>query len=335
MSKDDPLSQYSIPPERLAEAGVWIARLHGDECDEAVRAGFKHWLNADRLNAAAFELTTDVWEEAHGLRRLVPFAYEQPVPRSRRSVVLGGFAAAAAVILMTIGFMLFIHQGDVTTNIGEQRSLALEDGTRVFLNTATRIDVHYDKKVRRVELVSGEVFFDVAKRPDWPFIVQAGGHRVRALGTSFAVRYEPDRTAVTLVEGKVSVSSTMKTPVATNDDHASAPSDGVVTLNAGQRLTFDANDKIMLDRPAMENVTAWRRGKVVLDDTLLFDAVAEMNRYSTTKLTIERTETAQLRVNGLFQAGDSLSFAKAIAQAYGLGIVEKPREILITGLPRT
>jgi transmembrane sensor len=336
MKTEHPVSEYSIPPERLAEAGVWVARLHSDDCDGAMRTGFKQWLNAHPLNAAAFELTTEVWEEAHALRQVMPLASERSPSTTRRFLVTG-FAVAAAMILVAVT-LVFFRQSDVTTSIGEQRSLALEDGTRVFLNTATRIRVHYDKNARQIEVLSGEVFCDVAKRPDWPFLVEAGGHRVRALGTSFAVRYESGRTAVTLVEGKVSVASGKVPPLDNrNLDTQQEPSQSgeVINLVAGQRLSFDANQNATLDTPVLENVTAWRRGKVVLDDTRLADAIVEMNRYSKTKLAIERAETAQLRVNGLFQAGDSLSFAKAIAQAYGLGVVEKPGEILITGLPRT
>ena len=327
MKTEHAVSEYSIPPERLAEAGVWVARLHSDDCDAAMRAGFKQWLNAHPLNAAAFELTTEVWEEAHGLRQVMPFA---PEPSTARRFLATGFAVAAAMIVLAVT-LVFFRQPDVTTSIGEQRSLALEDGTRVFLNTATRIRVHYDKNARQIEVISGEVFCDVAKRPDWPFLVEAGGHRVRALGTSFAVRYESDRASVTLVEGKVSVASDKVPPL----NNRNAGTGEVINLVAGQRLSFDTNQNAILDRPVMENVTAWRRGKVVLDDTPLADAIVEMNRYSRTKLTVERAEAAQLRVNGLFQAGDSLSFAKAISQAYGLRVVEKPREILITGLPRT
>jgi transmembrane sensor len=168
----------------------------------------------------------------------------------------------------------------------------------------------------------------VAKRPDWPFIVKAGNRRVTALGTSFVVRYDEQLTAVTLVEGKVSI--TPERPP-TGGSRQSAPAD-TFTLYPGQRLTF-TGPQAQLDAPSMERAVAWRQGLVVLDDTPLASAVAEMNRYNGTKLVIERPETGTLVVNGLFQTGDSLSFARAVAQTYGLHVIERHDTIVLAGVP--
>ena len=72
-----------VPSEHLAEAGVWIARLHGDERGAALEAGFRQWLHANTLNARAFELATEVWEEAENLRRIVPFTPTAPAKPNR------------------------------------------------------------------------------------------------------------------------------------------------------------------------------------------------------------------------------------------------------------
>lgn len=347
MSQLEPASIRPVPPERLAEASVWIARLHGDTRGRATEQGLRRWLQEDPDNVRAFELATEVWDDAENLRSVVPFRPLTPVehrPRWRPVAAV----LACAMLLVVVGVAWFEYAGVIATKVGEQRQLVLEDGTRVFLNTDTRIVVKYDEKARRVELRRGEALFNVAKQPSWPFIVVAGDRQVRAVGTSFVVRKDAQRVAVILVEGKVLVSPVVPAltefaqptidPPDAIEESPSVPAsarqgNGAIALAAGQRLTFSAGAPARLDAPSVEKTTAWRRGQVILDDTPLQAAVAEMNRYNETKLVIEDPATRGLLVNGLFQAGDSSHFANAVAHAYGLTVVTRGDEIVISGKP--
>lgn len=348
MSPTESQTGKPVPPERLAEASVWIARLHGDSRGRALENGLRRWLLEDADNARAFALATEVWDDAASLRRFVPFHQserKQSLLRWRPMLV----AASCAMLLVIAGIVWSqFYWGVISTAVGEQRHLVLEDGTRVFLNTDTRIAVKYEKRARRVELRQGEALFNVAKRSDWPFIVVVGDRQVRALGTSFVVRKDAQRMAVTLVEGSVLV-----TPVvsAVNDPApvvieapgavaqtpsvpASVRSDGAqFKLTPGQRLTFSNDAPTRLDTPSVERTTAWRRGQVILDDTPLRAAADEMNRYNETKLVVREPEAAALLINGLFQAGDSTHFANAVAQAYGLTVIQRGDEIILSGKP--
>ena len=80
----------------------------------------------------------------------------------------------------------------------------------------------------------------------------------------------------------------------------------------------------------MEKATAWRRGQVILDDTPLRAAAEEMNRYNTTKLVVADDVAADLVVSGLFQAGDSMRFANAVAHTYKLNVQERGAEIILS-----
>jgi len=243
--------------------------------------------------------------------------------------------ATLAVVGIAVGIFFYQHAG-VSTGVGEQRSLTLQVGTRVFLNTATRVIVHYDRRVRKVELKTGEALFDVAKRPDWPFVVEAGGRRVNALGTSFVVRRDEQGLAVTLVEGRVTVAPEVPPPPgrrAGNVVTDAATSGEVFTLSPGQRLTFPPDKEAQLDTPSLGRAIAWRQGHIILDDTPLSNAASEMNRYNSVKLVVERPEAQALLINGLFQVGDSLSFAKAVGKTYGLTVTERPHEIVLSGTP--
>lgn len=346
MSPTETPTRQPVPPARLAEASVWIAKLHGDGRGRAIEHGLRRWLQENPDNARAFELATEVWEESANLRRFISLpGSERKQARTWWRPMLA--AASCAMLFVVAGLVWLQFRGVISTDVGEQRQVTLDDGTRVFLNTDTRIDVKFDEQARRVELRRGEALFNVAKRTEWPFVVLVGDREVRALGTSFVVRKDAGRTAVTLVEGSVLVTplpaainnvapKIIEAPGASVEMPSlpeSLPDDHGVKLAPGQRLTFSNDAPVKLDTPSVDRTTAWRRGQVILDDTPLQTAAAEMNRYNQTKLVVENPEAGSLLINGLFQAGDSTHFANAVAQAYGLTVIQRGNEIVISGKP--
>jgi transmembrane sensor len=349
MSTKAPNSTKKLSAAALAEAAAWIARLHGPNRTPEVEGGLRRWMAEDPERAAAFELLTDTWEKSVRIRRR-PF--EQVAswqwPGFRISFSGAALGCMAVAIIAVIGTLVYLHDDGFATAIGEQRTVILEDGTRVFLNTNSRAVVHYDRQARHVELVRGEAVFEVAKRPDWPFIVRAGREQIRALGTAFLVRRDQDNMAVILVEGKVTVSpldssaaqappstpqpqltlssnsrassygASTLAPAASAANPVQSTSEGIITLSPGERLIIEGNQAPRLDHPSLDAVTAWQRGQVTLDNTPLADAVADMNRYSTTRLIIEDPRIAAIPIDGVFRVGDSEDFAQAVARNYNL-----------------
>jgi transmembrane sensor len=297
-----------------------MARLHGPNRTQEVEAGFRRWLGDDPEHASAFELLTDTWEKSARLRRHSVGAgsgWRRIGARVGFSRMAFATAAAAAVLIPVALF--FFRSDAVTTGIGELRTLVLDDATRLYLNANTRVRVHYDKQFRRVTLERGEALFEVAKRPDWPFVVSAGGREIRALGTSFDVRRDEQDLVVTLVEGKVTVTPKSEPTLEQKP----------FVLSPGQRLTFAKAGPATIDRPPLERVTAWKLGQVNLDNTPLADAVAEMNRYSRQRIVIDDPSVAAIRVSGIFIAGDSANFAHAVGKAYRLRVLEQSPELIV------
>jgi transmembrane sensor len=304
----------------LSEAGAWMARLNGPYRSRRVEQGFQKWLKDDPRHAEAFRLIAVDWEGIGELKRFASVSIGAPahtavMPAQRRAISGLPLAAAAVLVAAVAAAFYFVGSGGVTTGVGEQRILTLADGTRVHLNTATHIVERYGDSERLIHLESGEALFEVAKESGRPFVVEAGGQRVRALGTSFVVRKDRDRLAVTLVDGKVAVSS--------------------VELSPGQRLTVTGHRPPVIDRPEISRLTAWQQGKVAIDHMRLSEVVAEMNRYSTLELVIEAPQTQRLFISGVFSVGQSASFARAVAQSYGLEVVERGDRIVLAGLPRS
>jgi transmembrane sensor len=307
--------------EVRVEAATWIARLR-DERGPDVEAELQQWLGESAEHQRAFKRMAQVWEQAGNIRMRA--RADVSATRRGRSRFSPWAAAAAAALLAVITITTVYWRENVfTTAIGQQRVRVLQDGTQVVLNTDTRIEVNYDERFRRVRLVRGEARFDVSKRPAWPFLVSVGDQEIRALGTSFIVRHDNDQDlSVTLVDGRISVA-----PVAGNGE---APPQAPQVLAPGQRLVISRHHSPAVDRPELRRVTAWERGRVEFDATPLEDAATEMNRYTTTRLVVPDTEVAQLRIGGVFRAGDSDEFVKIVTAAFGLRAERNGRDIVLS-----
>ena len=309
-----------VTPDLIAEASAWVAILHGPERTSVAERGFAQWLKRSEGHARAFEEATAIWEEARNLPRPTRLRTSSRKVAPNRFMQFG-LLAAAAIAAVTFVTAMLIRGAGVSTRVGEQRLLALDDGSNVVLNTDTRVIVRYDRDSRTIELKAGEALFEVAKQPNRPFIVIAGDRRIRALGTSFSVRRYENRVAVTLVDGKVSVAP-LSAPAKSREQGTDRDLAGVV-MAPGERVVFEPQKTITTDRPPLDKVLAWQYREVALDDVMLAEAIAEMNRYSRKPLVADLPDAGSIRITGLFRAGDSLSFARAVAAAYRLEVSDE------------
>src|SRR5688572_17460280 len=146
------MSSVKCAREQVREAAVWMTLLRGPDRTEKLERGFNRWLKADPGHKAAFGTISTAWEATAALPR-------GPFPRLTRWQRAGfreGFlrAAGAVVALALIAvaaILLYQRNAGVATGIGEQRMLALDDGSRIFLNTHTRVVVRFDERQRLVE----------------------------------------------------------------------------------------------------------------------------------------------------------------------------------------
>lgn len=312
-----------------AEAAAWAALLRGPQRDAAMEADLQRWVAADPLHAKAWELASDAWEGIASLPRLFPRLAPKRV-RSRARF-LRPIAVVAAVCAAFAAWALFFLGRTVTTAVGEQRTLTLTDGSRVELNTNTRLIVHYDRHTRTVTLTAGEAYFDVAHERR-PFVVIAGSRKIIAVGTSFTVRrdVDADATTVTLIEGRVAVA-----PLEAANVLPPEPIPEVTVLSAGERFHLRRNARPIVDTPPVDQAIAWMRGQLIFDHTPLPEAVAEFNRYSPIRIRIRSPEAAEIRLGGLVRITDAHGFARAIADQYGLRLTAEGNELVLQTLDRS
>jgi len=309
MSGEQHLSKEPLSREILAEAAAWIAELHDSERNPNVEVRVHAWLKEDERHRQAFERMTHAWDTSGALqpRGQVTATVGRSPARRRGSVSWAAGLAAAAAVVAFAGWYFF-RQDAIATGIGQQQSRLLRDGTRVLLNTNTRIVVRYDEHTRRVRLLKGEALFDVSQRPSWPFVVEVDGQEIQALGTSFIVRHDDSQDlSITLVEGKVSVTAS-----------SAAASSQAQVLSPGDRLSVSRDRSLALDRPDLNRITAWERGRIEFEDTRLEDAAVEMNRYSPRQISIADKELGKLAITGVFRAGDQEEFLQAVTATFRL-----------------
>lgn len=322
-----------------AEAALWVARLHGPGRSRAMELACLAWQARSAAHRHAFECCTDVWLEVPGVMTAGDLSAGsadapetgQPVRdgllRGRRAVLALAAAGVAAVAGVAWVFEPWHGGHEYSTGVGEMLSLVLDDGTRLSLNTDTRLRVSFSSAQRSISVDRGEAVFEVASDTARPFVVRVSGSEVVALGTVFAVRLDPATPAnyqtldVTLLEGRVSVRSAARSGA--RDIAPAQP----LEMKQGQRVRLRKTGESAravrqeVDQPSIDQLMAWQRSEAVFDGVPLADAVAEMNRYSRTPVALS-PEVAQSgrRISGRFRTGDSATFAQAVAAVHGLAL---------------
>ena len=302
---------------RLEEAAEWRVRL-GRNPSLGQAPEYLHW-SSDPLNASASEAVSQGWASV-GALETSPEMLElrrQALTNLRRAgarrwhtrkVKLG--AAVAAVVIGVIGAAtLYLGPHLPTyyqTDIGERRVVALPDGSRISMDSDTRVRVAYQKTARSITLDRGRSRFDVAHDSSRPFTVTAGPRTVVAVGTSFDVERLQSTVLITLIQGQVVIEGA--------EPELTTPT---ISLNAGQQLviTRDMQPNIVAADPQVAR--AWESGRLLFRDESLGDAVARVNRYTAHPIQIDPS-IASIRVSGVFNAGDIGSFVSAVTSYFAV-----------------
>ena len=201
-----PAHQSADPLETATD---WFARRRSGEMTAADAQALEAWLAADPVHAEAYQAAERMWLDT-GLDAIrehprILALRERGLNRTRRRrwmVAIPAVAACLAVIVAAPSMLgpglrtpeLFAPsiQQEFRTSVGQRTTVKLPDGTAVTLDTDTVLRTRETETRRMVWLDKGQAFFRVHKDPSRPFIVAAGDHLVRAIGTAFDVRVDAD-----------------------------------------------------------------------------------------------------------------------------------------------
>ncbi|VVD66413.1 FecR family protein [Pandoraea iniqua] len=325
-----------LPESVTLAATEWFVRLQANEMTTsgmggvetvaqtraraADQAAWQRWHDAHPQHAQAWQRLVDFGSQlrtippvvAHGT--LLRMATRKAATSQSRRRVLGLFAlATVAGAAWTARDSATVQslRADLSTGVGERRTVQLDDGTALALNTDSAVDVRYTQDTRRLRLLRGEIAVTTGADADHghrPFFVDTAHGRLQALGTHFLVRQQNDTASVIVLEGAVRV-----TP-------SGAAGDAIV-LTAGQGATFDATAirSRFDDTSAANAAAAWTQGMLVVHAMPLGDFLAELSRYRRGHLGCA-PEVANLLVSGIYPVDDTDRVLDMLARALPLEI---------------
>ncbi|QRM45764.1 FecR family protein [Rhizobium sp. BG4] len=267
----------------IETAAMWVARLGSRDTTPEDQREFETWVSSNPEHAAAYEEMRSLWSD---LAR---------VPRSvGRKRSWGATSGALSVLIVALGIYGADRAGfidrlraDYYAPVGGREIVALADGSRLTLNTDTAVQVRFSAHERRIVILRGEAFFDVAPDASRPFIVDGYRSDAMAVGTHYAVRVGGE-DSVAVEEGHVAVSS----------------SNRKVVLGAGEVASIKRGGEIVSGAADIDGLTSWRDGKLVFSGRRLADVLDELGRYQHGVVVVVGSELRDLKVSGTFDTAN-------------------------------
>ena len=300
------------------QAAEWYACLRDGKASAAQRSAWQHWLRQDEMHSTAWRYVEEVSSSfepvraAPDSRRVVDKLNTANERLHMRRRALASVAVLAGTGLLSwfswrqswLPSSVMTLAADHSTQTGEQGHLVLDDGSKLWLNTATAIDVQFTAQARHIVLISGEIFIQTAQDMARPFTVQTPQGTMRALGTQFNVRMDPDCTQLAVYEGAVQVST--------------STGQNTATVQAGKQVHFNAQH-IKQSMDADQAREAWTQGVLVADNISLRSVIQELSRYRKGYLGVDES-VAELKVYGSFPLHDTDHVLKMLASALPIRI---------------
>ncbi len=305
-------------------AAAWVSRrdrgLTPTEQDE-----FFQWLAADPRHGERLARHQRGWSQLAHLAQWRPEHGAEPnadllappvrLPARSRNILrwLAPLTLAAAA---SLALVLFTSRdapapAAVTAEPG-YRQQVLDDGTLVELNRGAQLTVAFTAAERRVQLTYGEALFTVAKNPARPFVVEAGGITVRALGTAFNVRLGPAEVDVLVTEGRVQL------------DRPAAPLAAPPLVVAGQRAVVPLADHApvttAVSRAEIDRLLAWQPKLLEFVSTPLTEVAAEFNRRNRVQLVVADPALAALPIGASFRSDNVDGFVRLLEASFGVRV---------------
>lgn len=309
------VARMTTKPASIAEqeAMDWLVRRQSEDWCAEDDCAFEAWLAASAEHRRAFADIEALWSGLDRYKtRTFPLrdaarAYRPPPPWPVLRYWAVGLALSLTVALVVLlgprwwnDDLESVHR----TARGERRTIMLTDGSQVEINTDTELRVRINSETRSVWLTRGEALFTVTVDTSRPFEVMSGNGRIRDLGTRFDVYQSPDQVSVTVLEGRVQITT----------DRANA-----TPLAAGQQVAYSPNGELSSVSTAdVAAVTAWREGRLVFQRQTLGEAVAQMARYHAVEIVFEDPTLATLKISGTFTTDDLRLFLSTLEATYPL-----------------
>ncbi|MCF6293054.1 MAG: FecR domain-containing protein [Robiginitomaculum sp.] len=306
------------------EAAEWIMRLQRDDVAASDIVSFEKWRTQSVRHKDIFEGLSQFWDGLDFVEQLTDYAQNdaavEPLKQDRiaRTMslvkrVFKGAIAASIIAIVSVPAYNYATKADrqftahYATDIGEQETIDLPDGSQIILNTNSEISVTYSKLSREIFLSRGEAFFDVASNKSKPFSVNTDEGTVTAVGTAFSVHLTEGKLDVLVTEGRVMLFATPKQPFAgaVALRQPIIPSQ-VLEVSAGQSAVLDNGIKMiaMVQPLVFEKETDWQDGELSFNGETLEEVIQEISRYTDLTIEISGDQLRSQRIVAYYKVGD-------------------------------
>nr|WP_177454447.1 FecR domain-containing protein [Pseudomonas sp. Irchel 3E13] len=279
MSEPQPVTDLSD------DAIDWQVLLHSGNATQADRDRYQRWRGLSAEHLAAAEEAEALWGD---LGHTQAAAQLPKAPRRRH----WGSAIAASLLAAMLGYGGWQQApallADYHTSTGERRTITLEDGSKVTLNSASALSVNFSGERRTVSLKAGEALFEPAADPR-PFVVDSGAEAVQGSDAVFSVRRQGSGNSVVVTRGEAQVGE-LRVAVS----------------------------------PDAQAQTAWQRGKLIFNGRPLREVIAELERYQHGRILISDSQVGALQVSGVFDLNDPHALLRTLEQRYALKVTYLP-----------
>lgn len=295
------------------EAVDWFLRRRESPDDPMLSAHFDAWIAGDERHAKAYERVRCLMGDA-GALLAGDQAFLAKATRRRGS---GKAKAAAAATIAGVSLLSAFYLTDMPMRLrsdhmsgtAERQVVTTPDGSTITLNAHSAIALRFSKEERRVVLLRGEIFVEVAPDAARPFSVEAAGGATTALGTAFDVDMRNEATSVTVLEHSVQVET------------GKQGQNGRVHEN--QRVDYSPDGQLgSIETVDPSSVAAWRNSRFIFEDRPLAEVVETFERYLPGRIVVTRPSLRQKRLSGNFDLSNPNAALADLAAALEIGVVK-------------
>ncbi len=307
------------------EAAAWLTLFMSGEASDEDRARWAAWRGASRHNMLAWQHIESICGQLESVRSLAAYRAVTTYGRGKKVD-----AAARRKVIQALAWSGLFAGGawwaarrgaapgdglSYATATGEQRTIELDDGSRVTLDTDSAIAVDFDRRQRTLRLQKGAIYVITAHgsaaQPDArAFTVVSDDGVVRALGTRFSVRADAKQTTVAVEQSAVAVTP-RRDPALER------------LIHAGQQVGFSGRT-IGVVEPVNIQTFSWTDGRIVTDDMRLDMFIGELSRYRPGLIRCA-PEIASLQISGDFPVANTDQILDSLPQVLPVKITRLTR----------
>ncbi len=280
-----------------AQAAAWFSRNRGANADPQA---FARWL-ATPAHAQAYAEFEALWGELGALQptRQPANVVQLRTRRGWRPALAVAAAVVCALLAMNLGAPQNLYKHQVAAKAQGTRELHLPDGSTLFVNANTRLNIDFTAHRRDIHLLQGQLYIEVAADKERPLWVHSGDAQVRVVGTGFDVRRGQRQLVVTVAHGQVALIPT--------------PGSEPTLLTAQQRASYDYRsgqvEQSVLDAT---QVADWRSGHLSFRNRDLASLVDELALYRNQPVQLSDPALAGYKVSGSLDVNDPDALLRAL-----------------------